>query len=89
MAMTADLKNRVLFNLSEALHDEDANLLHDLDVHEGWGDVIYVTIHSGISPPVDHRNRLRALFETAVDNALRPNRHLVDIKWSRGRVELP
>jgi len=81
--MTADLKNRVMCNLSEALHDEGADLLHDLDVHEGWGDVIYVTIHSGISPAFEQRNRLRDLFEAAVDKALDPNRHLVDIRWSR------
>ena len=83
MSMTADLKDRVLLNLSEALHDEGANLLYDLEVYKGWGDVIYVTIHSGISPSFEHRNRLRALFETAVDKALSPNRHLVDIRWSR------
>ena len=86
--MTADLKNRVLLNLSEALQDEDVNLLGDLDVHKGWGDVIYVTIHSRISPSFEHRNRLRALFESAVDDALDPDRHLVDIKWSRERLEL-
>jgi len=68
--------------LSEALHDEDAGLLRGLDVHKGWGDVIYVTVHAGISPPFDTRNRLRALFESAADKALSPNRYLVDIRWS-------
>ena len=80
--MTADLKKSVLSNLSEALHDEDVTVLRDLEVYQGWGDVIHVRIHTGISPPFEYRNRLRSLFEAAVSNALSPNRHLVEIRWS-------
>ena len=58
--MTSDLKRRVLLKLTEALQDEDVNALRDVELYRGWGDVIYVRIHTGISPSFEHRNRLRS-----------------------------
>ena len=81
--MTSDLKRRVLLRLTEALQDEDVNALRDIELYRGWGDVIYVRIHTDISPSFEHRNRLRSLFEAAVSSALSPNRHSVEIRWSR------
>jgi NOL1/NOP2/fmu family ribosome biogenesis protein len=81
--MTSDLKRHVLLRLTEALQDEDVNALRDLELYRGWGNVIYVRIHTGISPSFEHRNRLRSLFEAAVSSALSPNRHSVEIRWSR------
>lgn len=81
--MTADLKGQVLLRLTEALQDEDANALRDFELYRGWGDVIYVRIHTGISPSFEHRNRLRSKFEAAASRALSPNRHSVEIRWSR------
>jgi len=80
--MAADLKSDVLSRLAEALQDEDGNALRDLELYQGWGDVIYVRIHTGISPPFEHRNRLRSMFEDAVSGALGPKRHLVEIRWA-------
>lgn len=80
--MTSDLKRRVLLRLTEALQDEGVNALRDLELYRGWGDVIYVRIHTGISPSFAHRNRLRPFFEAAVSSALSPIRHSVEIRWS-------
>ena len=75
-----DLTRRVLLELSEALPAKGHNVLTGIDMRTGWGDTIFVTIRSDISP-LHGRDDVGNRYKMAVAAALGSARHRIEVKW--------
>ncbi len=78
--MNPDLTRRVLVELSEALPAEGQNVLTGIDMRTGWGDTIFVTVRSDISP-FHGRDDIGNGYKMAVAAALGAARHHIEVKW--------
>ena len=78
--MNPDLTRRVLLGLSEALPAEGQNVLTGIDMRTGWGDIIFVTVRSDISP-LHGRDDVGNRYKVAVAAALGAARHHIEVTW--------
>jgi hypothetical protein len=78
--MNPDLTRRVLLELSEALPAEGQNVLTGIDMRTGWGDIIFVTVRSDISP-LHGRDDVGNRYKMAVAAALGAARHHIEVTW--------
>jgi hypothetical protein len=76
------LANRVAGALTAVLPDNDGfDLVHDVDVWRGWGDVYFVVVHSGLQYEDPHP-KLEWTVHTVVDSVMPDVRHRVKIVWA-------
>jgi hypothetical protein len=75
------LANRVAGALTAVLPDNGFNLVKEVDVHRGWGDVYFVMVHSG-SHYEDAHPKLRWMVHEVVDLVMPDVRHRVKIVWA-------
>ncbi len=76
-----DLSDTVFDALNDALPNDDSHLVWRVDVSDGWGSTLFVTVYSGIS----RRDADAALSETihaVVAGAIGRRRHVVRIIWA-------
>jgi hypothetical protein len=70
-----DVTRRVWSAIADAHPDGRAYEISRVEIREGWGDVVYVTISGGMDP----EGHSRAIRE-AVERALDPSRHDVRLE---------
>jgi hypothetical protein len=78
---TEPLATRVAGALSDALPNNGFDLVNEVDVHRGWGDVYFVMIHSGLHYE-DAHPKLKRMVHTVVDSVMPDVRHRVKIVWA-------
>ena len=78
--MNPDLTRSVLVELAEALPAEGQNVLTGIDMRTGWGDIIFVTIRSDLSP-LYSRDDVGNRYKLAVAAALGAARHQIEVRW--------
>jgi hypothetical protein len=76
-----DLSTAVFDALDEALPNEGRHLVQRVKVSEGWGDIHYVNVHSGIKRH-EAGPALEGAIRTIVDTVLHGRRHVVRIVWA-------
>jgi len=76
-----DWSARVLNALDTLLPNEGRHLVRHVYVVHGWGDIHYVTVHSGMSRR-DAGANLEEAIHTIVGNVLFGRRHTVRILWA-------
>jgi hypothetical protein len=81
MGVRADLNKRVLHALADVVADDATYRFTGIDIREGWGGTVFVTIHgeSADGVPGPHG---RALVQ-AVESAIEPERRKVRLETAR------
>ena len=74
------MTKRVLSAIAEVLPDDGHNYLTKVDIRRGWGDVLNVQLHATM-PRTEDERELGEKLRAAIDEALRDERHLVEIVW--------
>ncbi len=80
-SLVPELSDTIFDALNDALPDDDFQWVWRVDVFEGWGGALFVTVYSGIS----RRAAGAALTENtyaAVARVLVGRRHVVRIIWA-------
>ena len=76
------LANRVAGALTAVLPDNDGfELVNEVDVWKGWGDVYIVVVHCGLHYE-DAHPKLERTVHTVVDSVMPEVRHRVKIVWA-------
>lgn len=83
MGVRADLNKRVLHALADAVADDPGYSFTGIDIREGWGDIVCVTIY-GESIDGTPGPGGRALVK-AVESAIEPERRTVRLETLRRR----
>jgi hypothetical protein len=81
VGVRADLNKRVLHALADAVADDPGYAFTGVDVREGWGDIVFVTIY-GESIDGTPGPGGRALVQ-AVESAIDPERRTVRLETVR------
>ena len=81
MGVRADLNKRVLHTLADAVADDPGYAFTGIDIREGWGDIVFVTIY-GESIDGTPGPGGRALLQ-AVESAVDPERRTVRLETVR------
>lgn len=81
MGVRADLKKRVLHALADVVVEDPGYSFTGVEVRQGWGDVVFVTIH-GESVDGTPGPGGRSLLQ-AVDAAIDPDRGTVRLETAR------
>jgi hypothetical protein len=76
-----DLSPMIFDALNAILPNEDFHLVRRVHAFEGWGDIHYVNIYSGIRRH-EAGPALEGAIRTIVDNVLHGRRHVVCITWA-------
>ena len=79
----SDLADRVKGALTAVLPDDGFELVNEVDVRRGWGDVYFVDVHSGLRY-TDAHPKLKWMVHTVVDSVMPDVRHSVKIVWASG-----
>lgn len=79
----ADTNKRVLHALADVVVDDTGYSFTGVDIQQGWGGVVFVTIYGESSDGVPG-SRGRALAH-AVESAIAPERHTVRLETVRRR----
>jgi hypothetical protein len=79
----SDLADRVKGALTAGLPDNGFELVNEVDVRRGWGDVYFVDVHSGLRH-TDAHPKLKGMVHTVVDSVMPDVRHSVKIVWASG-----
>jgi RNA binding exosome subunit len=74
------MTKRVLSAIAQVLPDDGHNYLTKVDIRRGWGDVLNVQLHTTMSRTEGGR-ALGEKLRDAIDEALRDERHVVEIVW--------
>jgi hypothetical protein len=77
----ADVNKRLLHALADVVADDTGYSFTGIDVRQGWGDILFVTIY-GESPDGAPGPRGRALAQ-AVESAIGPDRRNVRLETVR------
>ncbi len=77
------MTKRVLSSIAEVLPDDGHNYLTKVDIRRGWGDVLNVQVHTTMTRAEGGRV-LGEKLRDAVHEALRDERHFVQIVWGTG-----
>jgi hypothetical protein len=80
--MNPDQTRRVLLGLAEALPLQGHNILTGVEMRTGWGDTIFVTVRSGVTPQ-ENRQEVETRYKMAVVAALGDARHHIQVKWDQ------
>ena len=72
---------RVAGALTAVLPDNGFELVNDVDVYRGWGDVYFVMVHSGLHHE-DAHPKLERVVHTVVDSVMPDVRHRVKVVWA-------
>lgn len=75
------LASRVVGALTAVLPDNGFDLVNEVEVRRGWGDVYFVVVHSGLHHQDAHPN-LEWTVHTVVDSVMPDVRHRVKIVWA-------
>ena len=75
------LANRVAGALTAVLPDHGFELVNEVDVWRGWGDVYIVAVHSGLHCE-DAHPKLERTVHTVVDSVMPDVRHRVKMVWA-------
>jgi divalent metal cation (Fe/Co/Zn/Cd) transporter len=77
--VASETTKRVLEALADALPEEGTSPVKSLRIHDGWGNMVFVAIHTALSRSSDHElgNRIK----DSVEGALGGQRHRVEIIW--------
>ena len=78
---TDDLSSPVQAALTQALSGAGFDLVTQVDVRRGWGDIYFVTIHTGLAR-ADASPDLRPTIQEVVATVLDGRRHHVEIRWA-------
>jgi hypothetical protein len=81
MGVSADMNKRVLHALADAVADDPGYAFTGIDIREGWGDIVFVTIY-GESIDGTPGPGGRALVQ-AVESAVDPERRTVRLETVR------
>lgn len=76
-----EVTRRVLTRLGEALPDDRHDFVNRIDIRDGWGDTIFVRVHSPLPRTPENHDRWTRL-QSAVASALEGERHRVEIAWN-------
>jgi hypothetical protein len=76
-----DLSPMIFEALNASLPNEGFHLVRRVHAFEGWGDVHYVNVYSGISRH-EAGPAVEGAIRTIVDNVLHGRRHVVRIMWA-------
>jgi hypothetical protein len=68
--------------LAEALPLQGHNILTGVEMRTGWGDTIFVTVRSGVTPQ-ENRQEVETRYKMAVVAALGDARHHIQVKWDQ------
>jgi hypothetical protein len=79
--VSADVNKRVLHALADAVADDPGYSFNGVDLRQGWGDIVVVTIH-GESVDGSPGPGGRALVQ-AVEAAIDPERRTVRLETTR------
>jgi hypothetical protein len=77
----ADVNKRILHALADNLTDDTDYVFTGIEVRQGWGDIVSVTIHGETDDGVPGAPG-RALLQ-AVETAIGPERHTVKLETAR------
>lgn len=83
MDVESDLADRVKGALTAVLPDDGFELVNDVDVRRGWGDVYFVDVHSGLRY-TDAHPKLKWMVHAVVESVMPDVRHSVKIVWASG-----
>ena len=77
-----ELTMRILDALRTVLPNEDDRLGRIVEVTEGWGGILFVTVHSGLA----HHHAAAEIFEERIRSVVRSvlddRRHVVKVVWA-------
>jgi hypothetical protein len=74
------MTKRVLSAIAQVLPDDGRDYLTKVDIRRGWGDVLNVQLHTAM-PCSEVGRELGEKLRDAVGEALRDERHVVEIVW--------
>ena len=70
----------VLSAIAQVLPDDGHDYLTKLDIRRGWGNVLYVRLHTTV-PPSEAGREFGGRLRDAIREALGEERHSVEIVW--------
>ena len=71
----------MLIRVGEALPDDRHDFVNRIDIRDGWGDAIFVRVHSPLPRTPENHDRWTRL-QSAVESVLEGERHRVEIAWN-------
>jgi hypothetical protein len=78
VVLAAGTSKRVFQAVANTLREDGQSLVSALKLRSGWGDVVYVRVHTPLS--FSQREELASL-QAAIEEALGGQRHRVEIIW--------
>jgi RNA binding exosome subunit len=77
--VASETTKRVLEALADVLPEDGTSPVKALRIHDGWGNMVFVAIHTALSRSSDHElgNRMRE----SVERVLAGQRHRVELIW--------
>jgi hypothetical protein len=80
MAAT-DLSSRIFVARTEAFSGAGFDLVTQVEVWRGWGDIYIVSVHTGLSQ-AEASPDLRLTIQQVIATLLEDSRHKVEIRWA-------
>jgi hypothetical protein len=74
------MTKRVFSAIAQVLPDDGCHYLTKVAIRRGWGDVLNVQLHTTM-PRTETGRALGERIRDAIDEALRDERHFVEIVW--------
>jgi hypothetical protein len=78
--VTTEVARNVLHTVAERLPDQEAAFVNRLDLRQGWGNIVWVHIHTPHArSPANHA--VATNLVAAVQDVFGPERHRVEMIW--------
>lgn len=77
--VASETTKRILLALANVLPEDGTSPIRSLRIHDGWGDMVVVAIHTHLSRASAHD--LGTQLRESVEGALADRRHRVEIVW--------